>query len=428
MAGDNPTKTPAKMIAIACQGGGTHAAFTWGVLGEILKTKQAWDAEPDGGATFNVVAVSGTSAGALCALATFYGMAPNTADPSCGSIDKAIERLDFLWTTFAATTPVESAFNQLVGTLLELRAQGVPFPASDPYAVYAGVGLSALAKLGARPVYLEFPALLEELCPHFGAIDWNAVAARDIRVLAGAIEILSGNFEIFDSDKTLEEMGLLGAPPTNQYEETRWRMRRAISLEGVAASGTLPEVLPAQVIPNQSFPVCGSGKAVIRPGYYWDGLYSQNPPIRDLLETANKEHKPDEIWVVRINPQEFRPGAERLSLEDIRDRENDLAGNLSLNQELDHILTVNRWLDKYANGNPLLARYKPIAVRTIKMTRETAWGLRHTTKFDRSPEHLARLRQEGQEIARQWLQGWRTQGSDFAHYPDDARYPEPAAG
>src|SRR5512134_1773973 len=102
----------AKTIAIACQGGGTHAAFTWGVLGEILKTKKAWDADP-GASRFDIIAISGTSAGALCALAVFYGLAPNKADPSCGSIDKAIERLDFLWTTFAATTPVESAYNQL---------------------------------------------------------------------------------------------------------------------------------------------------------------------------------------------------------------------------------------------------------------------------------------------------------------------------
>ncbi len=412
-----------KKIAIACQGGGTHAAFTWGVLGEILERKKAWDAQGDP-ARFDIVAISGTSAGALCALATFYGMAPNAADPNCGGVDKAIERLDFLWTTFAATTLAESGHNKVVGALLHLRSQGVPFPSPDPYASYAQAGLSALAVMGARPVYLGFQALLEALCPHFDAIDWKAVADLDLRVLAGAIEILSGNFEVFDSDKSLEEMGLLGPPPANQYEETRWRMRRALSLQGVAASGTLPEVLPAQVIPDMSFPVCGSGKAIVRDGYYWDGLYSQNPPIRDLLETPNKEHKPDEIWVIRINPQEFRPDAERLSLEDIRDRENDLAGNLSLNQELDHILTVNRWLEKYAGDNPLLARYKPIAVRTIKMTRETAWGLRHTSKFDRSPEHLARLRQEGRDIARQWLSDWQKLGESFAHYPDDARYPE----
>ena len=40
-----------KRIAIACQGGGTHAAFTWGVLTTILKTKQLWDAHPQDGET-----------------------------------------------------------------------------------------------------------------------------------------------------------------------------------------------------------------------------------------------------------------------------------------------------------------------------------------------------------------------------------------
>jgi hypothetical protein len=55
-----------KKIAIACQGGGTHAAFAWGVLTRILETKKAWDARSDKGVTFDITAVSGTSAGALC--------------------------------------------------------------------------------------------------------------------------------------------------------------------------------------------------------------------------------------------------------------------------------------------------------------------------------------------------------------------------
>ena len=38
-----------KKVAIACQGGGTHAAFSWGVLTTILKTKQLWDASPEEG-------------------------------------------------------------------------------------------------------------------------------------------------------------------------------------------------------------------------------------------------------------------------------------------------------------------------------------------------------------------------------------------
>ena len=415
-----------RKVAIACQGGGTHAAFTWGVLRTILETKKRWDASPQDGDTFEIQAISGTSAGALCALATWYGLAPNTADPDCGAIDKAIERLDHLWTTFAATTPVETAHNHVVGTLLQWKSQGVPFPGANPYDAQGNLGLAGLSIMGARREYLEFPALLAAVCPDFAAIDWTRVATADLRLLVGAIEVLSGNFEVFDSDKTLEQMGLLpDGRKINQYEITRWRMRRALSLEGVAASGTLPEVLPAQVIPEMVFPTCEPGKTITRNGYYWDGLYSSNPPVRDLLDARTPGEKPDEIWVIRINPQEFHPASLRVSLEDIRDRENDLAGNLSLNQELDAITTINEWIRTYGNDHPPLDSRKIIALRTIKMTRETAWGLKHTSKFDRNPAHFARLREEGETIARQWLADWRRLGSDFGRYPNDARYPEP---
>jgi NTE family protein len=417
---------PTRKIAIACQGGGTHAAFTWGVLRTILKTKKEWDARPKGGDTFDVLAISGTSAGALCALATWYGLVPNTADPDCGSIDKAIACLDNLWNTFAAITPVETAHNHMVGNLLQWKTQGVPFPGSNPYGTFGDLGLAGLSMMGARREYLEFPALLNAVCPHFAGIDWPRVAKADKRILVGAIEVLSGNFEVFDSDKTLEQMGLLpDGRAIDQYEITRWRMRRAFSLEGVAASGTLPEVLPAQVIGEMRFPTCDPGKTVTRNGYYWDGLYSSNPPVRDLLDARSKDEKPDEIWVVRINPQEFHPASLKISLEDIRDRENDLAGNLSLCQELDTIVTINEWIKRHGNSHPPLDNRKVVDVRTIKMTRDTAWSLKHTSKFDRSPRHFAALRNEGQSVAEQWLAQWRERGKDFSCYPSDARYAEP---
>jgi NTE family protein len=113
-----------------------------------------------------------------------------------------------------------------------------------------------------------------------------------------------------------------------------------------------------------------------------------------------------------------------IGLHNIRDRENDLAGNLSLNQELDHILTMNRWINEHGNDHPPLDNRKIVEVRTIKMTRDTAWGLRHTSKFDRSARHLENLRDEGKTVTEQWLRDWRAQGRAFASYPNDARYPE----
>ena len=53
-------------VAIACQGGGTHAAFSWGVLDEILKTNKEWS-DAKRAERFNITAITGTSAGALCA-------------------------------------------------------------------------------------------------------------------------------------------------------------------------------------------------------------------------------------------------------------------------------------------------------------------------------------------------------------------------
>jgi NTE family protein len=201
-------------------------------------------------------------------------------------------------------------------------------------------------------------------------------------------------------------------------------MRRAFTLEGVAASGTLPEVLPAQRIEDLVFPSCEPGKTYRRNGYYWDGLYSQNPPVRELLDARDKEKKPDEIWVVRINPQQYYPENPNVELRDIRDRVNTLSGNVSLNQELDHILTMNRWIAELGDAHPPMCDCKIVKVRTIKMTRETARRLRVTSKLDRSRRHLAALRDEGIAVAQQWLHDWRARGEQFAEYPDDARYPE----
>lgn len=59
-------------IAIACQGGGSHAAHTGGVLPILLEQfdNMADEDAADGAA---LVAVSGTSGGAISALLGWYG-------------------------------------------------------------------------------------------------------------------------------------------------------------------------------------------------------------------------------------------------------------------------------------------------------------------------------------------------------------------
>src|SRR5437016_9870098 len=116
---------------------------------------------------------------------------------------------------------------------------------------------------------------------------------------------------------------------------------------------------------NSALPRTATSGAVPLAGrLYWDGLFSQNPPIREFVSTPQQaDEKPDEIWIVQINPQ--TRDAEPRAPEDIEDRRNELAGNLSLNQEVHFIETINALLARDALEDR--ERYKPVTVKWIAM-------------------------------------------------------------
>lgn len=62
------SKTDKKTVAIACQGGGSHTAFTAGVLRGILRNL------PD---EYEIVALSGTSGGVMSAALAWDGLRRN---------------------------------------------------------------------------------------------------------------------------------------------------------------------------------------------------------------------------------------------------------------------------------------------------------------------------------------------------------------
>jgi NTE family protein len=59
-------------VAIACQGGGSHTAFTAGVLSKLLEEVPS---------QYNIVGFSGTSGGAACASLAWYGLIHPDEDP-----------------------------------------------------------------------------------------------------------------------------------------------------------------------------------------------------------------------------------------------------------------------------------------------------------------------------------------------------------
>lgn len=338
-------------IAIACQGGALHAAFTAGALKTIFERLAE--------GRYEITGLSGTSAGALCAVAGWYGLL--TGGPA-----EAINTLEAIWADFAAVTPTEQAFNAWLVT--SLRLQGYWLAADvrfSPYAPFFPALIAQLRLAGARPEFVDYETLLEK------HINFNTV--RELQpvsrpwLLIGAVNVLSGDFKAFSSQES--------SPDDN------------ITAAAVRASGAIP----------------GFGSRAVRIGeeIYWDGVYSQNPPVRNFLaDPEMAADKPDEIWIIQLNPTSRRD--EPKTVADIQDRDNELAANLSLGQETKFIADVNEWVGR---GYLPPDQYKTVIVRTLTMSPELSQTLDYASKLDRSRSFIQMLMADGEKQAGIFLDG-----------------------
>lgn len=321
--------TPPKTIAIACQGGGSHTAFTGGVLQSLLR-----DLDP---VRHRIIGLSGTSGGALCAAIAWYGLLQ-------GKPGLAADLLESFWHKMASTQLPDAIANQFL-VWLQRSASYLALPELSPYQL-PNSGQDYLASLiGQHIDFTKLPALITPDSP---------------RLMVGAVEVLSGKFAVFRSHHSQPE--------------------KRISLLALLASAAIPELFRAVKIGD---------------GVYWDGLFSENPPVRGFLAGEKQHHtKPDEIWVIQINPD--TRSAEPTSLSDITDRRNELSGNLSLKQELFFVEQTNDWLRKGWLAAP---HFKQVAVRKIPLRLE----LDYPSKLDRSPAFINDLMVEGRRTATAFL-------------------------
>ncbi|RZV06062.1 NTE family protein [Natrinema hispanicum] len=318
MSEGDPTR-----VAIACQGGGSHTAFTAGVLRTLLAE---WDD------AYDLVGISGTSGGAFNALGMWYGLVT-------GDADRARAILDGLWTDLAADGGQDRWLNSLVTTISRLESAGFPLPSISPYQVLGPeVGKQRIRTVLER--HIDFDAI-PDLCQK-----------QVPELVIGTVDINAGVFETF--------------------------VNEAVTVDAVLASAAVPNLFEAVEIHGH---------------LHWDGLFSQNPPVNDLMGLP-PERKPEELWIIQINPQEFEgePG----TLDVIADRRNELSGNISLNQQLGFIERVNEWI---ADGKLPNDEFQQTTIRRIHM------GTRFhcSTKVDRDPAFLNELRSLGNQRAREFL-------------------------
>jgi len=351
-------------IAIACQGGGAHAAFTAGAIQALF----------EGGIQdkFEIVSLSGTSGGAIGAALVWYAM--KKSDDSVG------QRLADFWKDNTAQTQQERFFNDFAIKSLELTSKGIlPHFNTSPSSPILKQWMS-FATQGLRSRFTNLQELLEAHIDFQQTAAWGAQPEPPVLIL-GASNILTGKLWMFDSAS------------------------EPIRVEHILASCAIPNLFPAVEIGEDA---------------YWDGIFSDNPPITELIEPAyvGVGNIPDEIWVIKLNPT--RRDSIPVQPDDILDRRNELEGNVSLFQSLRSIERLNDLFLDGAFKEEYLARLhiskpikiprsfiekpdRPYYIPFIEMSDSLQKSLNYESKLDRSPERINRLIEDGKVQAKQFL-------------------------
>jgi NTE family protein len=288
-------------VAIACQGGGSQTAFTAGVLKGLL--------ERQFGQQFEIVGVSGTSGGAVCAALVWFGFWKGD--------QPRWQRLIEFWKDNTAQNWIEQAFNEAVVQSMRMINRGVlPAFQLSPSSPFLKSALS-LATFGTRSTFADFPALLRKYIDFDEIAAWGPRSQRPVLII-GAANVTTGKLAKFISNK------------------------ETIRLEHILASCCVPNIFPAVQIGNE---------------LYWDGLFSDNPPVEALMRPifVGPENVPEEIWVIKINPTATKSSLEQPAT--ILDRRNQVEGNISLFQQLDHIEMLNDMLLDNAFRPEYLAKF-----------------------------------------------------------------------
>ncbi|PCR90168.1 patatin-like phospholipase family protein [Natrinema ejinorense] len=282
---------------------------------------------------FELVGISGTSGGAFNALAAWYGLL-SADEPT------AADLLESVWNDFAADEYPDRLFNEWVAAFSRLESTGAAVPQVSPY-------YSPVSELGKA----QLSRILERHVDFASIPDLTGAGTPELVV--GTVDVRGGEFETFTNED--------------------------VTIDAVLASAALPMLFEAVEIDGTA---------------HWDGLFSQNPPIKDLV-SGPVERTPEELWVIQINPQ-TREDTPTTPFE-IADRRNELAGNLSLNQELAVVERINRWI---AEGHLDHPQYTTTTIRRIELQ-----GYHHASKLDRDPEFIDELLRHGENRGREFLEG-----------------------
>lgn len=267
-----PGRQARHAIALALQGGGAHGAFSWGVVDRLLD--EPW---------LDFSALSGTSAGAMNATLTTYGLLT-------GGRKQAQELLSTFWHRVAqvgSLTPFRRSWFD--------RLDGGWSMDHSPWLAIMDVARQFVSPYQTNPLGLNpLRELLDDL------VDFDIIRhQKRIGLYLAATDVHTGKAKIFT---------------TPELDSAR-----------VMASACLPFLFQAVEIDGVP---------------YWDGGYLSNPPLMPLVEHGHSQ----DLVIVPINPYQ-RQETPRTA-RDIFNRLNEITFNSSFNHDLRTLQLINELIDR----------------------------------------------------------------------------------
>lgn len=352
-------------LNLALQGGGSHGAFTWGVLDALLE---------DGRIDFE--GISGTSAGAMNAVALAHGFAQAQGKPRSDARQSARESLSAFWNGIVSMGALSSTISQAQRAPFDILFGG--FGGANPSQLLmdsmTSFWASAVSPYQSNP--LDINPLKDFLDRQ---IDFDRLSAPGLpKVFVVATRVTTGKAEVFSGKR--------------------------LTSKAVMASACLPTVFQAVEVEGE---------------HYWDGGFSGNPAIHPLIYAC---HTPD-ILLVQINP--IKRDTLPTTAADIMDRVNEITFNAALIAEMRAIDFVKRLL---ADGKLDASRYKDVRMHRVDGG-EVLESFHASTKTATDAKLIHTLHDLGQQSAKQWLTrhfkdvGVRASVDIARDYLDDLRVP-----
>src|SRR3990167_8384113 len=280
-AAQNPSPRP--RVDLALQGGGSHGAFTWGVLDRLL--------DEDG---LDFSGISGTSAGALNGAVMLTGYVEgHTQGGVAMARAQAQKALAAFWADVSQHGPIFSP--------MTLQSNGSLKPAFNldqiPGYQWMNMFMQTFSPYEINPLNLN--PLRDVVQRHVTIETVHEACQHGTQLFVTATSVRTGQARVFTEEE--------------------------LTLDALMASACLPVVFQAVEIDGEP---------------YWDGGYTGNPALYPLIyQTTGLD-----ILLVRLTPL-LRPDNPTRSI-DIIDRLSEITFNASLISEMRAIAFVKRLIDE----------------------------------------------------------------------------------